>query len=313
MMDQEIIAPVSTESIESELTASAFLRDTNKGGNKIYVVDAHTAPNIMREIGRLREIAFRAGGGGTGKDCDIDEFDMMTPACQQLIVWDPDARMILGAYRFIKGENIVINPDGTPRIATAHMFNFSEKFMKEYLPYTIELGRSFVRLEYQSSKAGAKALFALDNLWDGLGALFVINPDIKYLFGKVTMYPSYDTECRDMLLYFFKKHFCDPDGLVTPIKPLEITTDTEVLKALFAGADYAEDYKILNQEIRSHGINIPPLINAYMNLSPTMRSFGTAINDEFGDVEETGILMTISEMVEEKKHRHIDSFLQQCD
>lgn len=313
MMDQEIIAPVSTESIESELTASAFLRDTNKGGNKIYVVDAHTAPNIMREIGRLREIAFRAGGGGTGKDCDIDEFDMMTPACQQLIVWDPDARMILGAYRFIKGENIVINPDGTPRIATAHMFNFSEKFMKEYLPYTIELGRSFVRLEYQSSKAGAKALFALDNLWDGLGALFVINPDIKYLFGKVTMYPNYDTECRDMLLYFFKKHFCDPDGLVTPIKPLEITTDTEVLKALFTGADYAEDYKILNQEIRSHGINIPPLINAYMNLSPTMRSFGTAINDEFGDVEETGILMTISEMVEEKKHRHIDSFLQQCD
>lgn len=313
MMDQEIIAPVSTELIESELTASAFLRDTNKGGNKIYVVDAHTAPNIMREIGRLREIAFRAGGGGTGKDCDIDEFDMMTPACQQLIVWDPDARMILGAYRFIKGENIVINPDGTPRIATAHMFNFSEKFMKEYLPYTIELGRSFVRLEYQSSKAGAKALFALDNLWDGLGALFVINPDIKYLFGKVTMYPSYDTECRDMLLYFFKKHFCDPDGLVTPIKPLEITTDTEVLKALFAGVDYAEDYKILNQEIRSHGINIPPLINAYMNLSPTMRSFGTAINDEFGDVEETGILMTISEMVEEKKHRHIDSFLQQCD
>lgn len=313
MMDQEIIAPVSTELIESELTASAFLRDTNKGGNKIYVVDAHTAPNIMREIGRLREIAFRAGGGGTGKDCDIDEFDMMTPACQQLIVWDPDARMILGAYRFIKGENIVINPDGTPRIATAHMFNFSEKFMKEYLPYTIELGRSFVRLEYQSSKAGAKALFALDNLWDGLGALFVINPDIKYLFGKVTMYPNYDTECRDMLLYFFKKHFCDPDGLVTPIKPLEITTDTEVLKALFTGADYAEDYKILNQEIRSHGINIPPLINAYMNLSPTMRSFGTAINDEFGDVEETGILMTISEMLEEKKHRHIDSFLQQCD
>ena len=313
MMDQEIIAPVSTELIESELTASVFLRNTNKGGNKIYVVDAHTAPNIMREIGRLREIAFRAGGGGTGKDCDIDEFDMMTPACQQLIVWDPDARMILGAYRFIKGENIVINPDGTPRIATAHMFNFSEKFMKEYLPYTIELGRSFVRLEYQSSKAGAKALFALDNLWDGLGALFVINPDIKYLFGKVTMYPNYDTECRDMLLYFFKKHFCDPDGLVTPIKPLEITTDTEVLKALFTGADYAEDYKILNQEIRSHGINIPPLINAYMNLSPTMRSFGTAINDEFGDVEETGILMTISEMVEEKKHRHIDSFLQQCD
>lgn len=307
-MEQEVISPVSTELLESELTEETFLRDTNKGGNKIYVVDAHSAPNVMREIGRLREITFRAAGGGTGKSCDIDEYDLMTPACQQLIVWDPDARMILGAYRFIKGENIVIQPDGIPRIATAHMFKFSQQFIRDYLPYTIELGRSFVRLEYQSSKAGAKALFALDNLWDGLGALFVTNPEIKYLFGKVTMYPSYNSDCRNMILYFFKKHFGDPDGLVSPISPLDTYMDVQAMESLFVGSSYAEDYKILNQEIRSHGINIPPLINAYMNLSPTMRSFGTAINDEFGDVEETGILMAIAEMVDEKKHRHIDSF-----
>lgn len=307
-MKEEIIAPVSTELIESELTDSAFLRDTNKGNNRIYVVDAHTAPNVMREIGRLREIAFRAAGGGTGKACDIDCYDVMTPPCRQLIVWDPDARLILGGYRYITGKDIVIGPGRCPRIATAHMFKFSERFLNEYLPETIELGRSFVRTEYQSSKAGAKALYALDNLWDGLGALTVIHPEVKYLFGKVTMYPGYIRECRDMILYFFRKHFSDPDHLVSPIIPLDTNIDTRGMESLFTGDSYAADYRTLNREIRSFGINIPPLVNAYMSLSPTMRVFGTAINDEFGDVEETGILLTIDEILEEKKQRHIGTF-----
>ncbi len=312
-MEQEIISPVSTELLESELTESAFLRDTNKGHNKIYVVDAHSAPNVMREIGRLREIAFRAAGGGTGKACDIDEYDLMTPPCRQLIVWDPDARLIIGAYRYITGKDIMTSSDGMPRIATAHMFNFSPQFTEEYLPKTIELGRSFVRLEYQSSKAGAKALYALDNLWDGLGALTVIHPEIKYLFGKVTMYPSYNESCRNMILYFFRKYFGDPENLVTPITPLDTNIDVKAMELLFTGTCYAEDYKILNHEIRSYGINIPPLINAYMSLSPTMRTFGTAINDEFGNVEETGILVTIDEILEEKKHRHIETFHPKTD
>lgn len=307
-MKEEIIAPVSTELIESELTDSAFLRDTNKGNNKIYVVDAHTAPNVMREIGRLREIAFRAAGGGTGKACDIDGFDLMTPPCRQLIVWDPEARLILGGYRYITGRDIHIDADGRPRIATAHMFDFSERFLKEYLPETIELGRSFVRLEYQSSKAGAKALYALDNLWDGLGALTVVHPEVKYLFGKVTMYPGYNRKCRNLILRFFKTHFTDPDCLIRPISPIDTDVDDAELDSLFTGESYAADYKTLNREIRSFGINIPPLVNAYMSLSPTMRVFGTAINDEFGDVEETGILLTIDEILEEKKQRHIGTF-----
>lgn len=307
-MKEEIIEPIATELLESELTDDKFLRYTNKGNNQIYVVDPHRSPNVMKEIGRLREIAFRAAGGGTGKSCDIDEFDTMTPACQQLIVWDPDARLILGGYRFITGENITLLPDGSPRIATAHMFRFSDRFIKEYLPSTIELGRSFVRLEYQSSKAGAKALYALDNLWDGLGALTVVHPEIKYLFGKVTMYPSYDHNCRNMILYFLNKHFADADQLVSPIHRLDTGTDTASMESMFTGQSYADDYKILNREIRNHGINIPPLVNAYMSLSPTMRVFGTAINTEFGDVEETGILLTIDEILEEKKRRHIGTY-----
>ncbi len=309
-MQQPIIPPVPVELIESELTPDKFLRFTNKGNNHIYVTDAHESPNVMREIGRLREEAFRAAGGGTGKECDIDVYDTMPVPCKQLIVWDPEARLILGGYRFIFGPEIELDADGNPRIATAHMFKFSPTFIRDYLPNTLELGRSFVRVGFQSSRAGAKAIFALDNLWDGLGALTVINPDIKYLFGKMTMYPTYSRTCRDMILYFLSKHFPDPEHLVYPITPLVPDMNYDEMAALFTGETFKEDYRILNNAVRARGFNIPPLVNAYMSLSPTMHMLGTAINDEFGDVEETGIFFAISEIFEEKKRRHIESYNQ---
>ncbi|MDE5808303.1 MAG: GNAT family N-acetyltransferase, partial [Muribaculaceae bacterium] len=252
-------------------------------------------------------IAFRDGGGGTGKECDIDEFDTMERPCQQMIVWNPQAQEIIGGYRFLLGEDMKII-DGVPQIAVSHMFKFSERFVKEFLPQTIELGRSFVTLEYQTTKAGPKAIYALDNLWDGLGALTVKYPQIKYLFGKFTMYPGYGIECRDMLLGFLHKHFPDPDRLVEPIEPLPTAAQDPAIQQLFTGTSFKEDLKILNHKIREAGRNIPPLVNAYMALSPTMRLFGTAINHEFGDVEETGIFFKLSEIFEEKKRRHIGTY-----
>lgn len=308
-MNQPIIDPIDSSLIEAELTPERFLRPTNKGCNEIYVVTAHNAPNTMREIGRLREIAFRTAGGGTGLECDIDRFDTMEKPCRQLIVWDPDSKLILGGYRYICGRDIAFDADGNPMIATGHMFRFSQRFLDEYLPYTLELGRSFVRPEYQSSRAGAKAIYVLDNLWDGLGSLTVIHEDIRYLFGKVTMYPSYTAACRDMILFFLNKYFPDPDGLVRPITALKANADEEALAKLFCGGDFKSDFRILNAEVRAHGDTIPPLVHAYMGLSPTMRMFGTAINDEFGDVEESGIFLAIDEILEEKKKRHIDSYL----
>lgn len=304
---QPIIEKIDPALIEAELTPDRLLRHTNKGDNEIYVVDAFNAPHTMREIGRLREIAFRDAGGGTGLDCDIDEFDTMPSPCRQMIVWNPADREIIGGYRFILGEDIEI-VNGVPRIATSHMFRFSERFISEFLPETIELGRSFVAPEYQTTKAGAKALYALDNLWDGLGALTVVYPQIKYLFGKVTMYPQYNHECRDMILGFMHKHFPDPDSLVTPIDPLPTAADSIEIQSRFTGFDYKEDFRILNHFIREHDLKIPPLVNSYMALSPTMRMFGTAINREFGDVEESGIFFKISDIFEDKKMRHIGSY-----
>lgn len=306
---EKIIEKVDVELIKRELTPERLLRTTNKAGNEIYVIDAHNAPHVMREIGRLREIAFRQAGGGTGKDCDIDEFDLMEPACQQLLVWNPDAQEIIGAYRYIVGKNMRFNEDGTPTIAMSHMFHFSQQFLEDYLPYTIELGRSFVRPEYQSSKVGAKGIFALDNLWDGLGALTIIHPEVKYLFGKMTMYTNYPVDCRNLLLSFLHLYFPDPDKLVTPIMPLNIGGDMNELASFFEGNNFKKDYLLLNSYIRSKNINIPPLISSYMSLSPTMRMLGTAINHEFGDVEESGILINLDEITASKKSRHIDTFV----
>ena len=311
-MEQDIIQPVAKELLKSELTQERQLRMTNKSNNEIYIVDAHNAPNVLQEIGRLREIVFREAGGGTGKEVDLDEFDTCENCYKQLIVWNPEEEEIIGGYRYLLGSDVEFDEKGQPILATSHMFHFSEKFIKDYLPWTIELGRSFVSLEYQNTnKNGSKSLFALDNLWDGLGALTVIQPDVKYFFGKMTMYPSYIRKGRDMILFFLKKHFDDKENLIVPMKPLVIESDPNDLEKLFSEESFKEDYRILNREIRKLGYNIPPLVNAYMGLSPTMKLFGTAINYGFGDVEETGILIAVDEILEQKRVRHIDSYIKE--
>lgn len=305
---EEIIEKIDRVLIKEELKQATFIRHTRKCNNEIYVIEAQQSPNIMNEIGRLREIAFRSGGGGTGKSVDIDKFDLMTPPCRQLFVWDPEKEEILGGYRFILGRDIKFYEDGSPRIAMSHLFEFSQNYIENYLPYTIELGRSFVALEYQSSKAGAKGLFALDNLWDGLGALVRIYPQTKYLLGKFTMYTEFPVVGRNMIMNFLRIYFPDRDNLIKPHYPLDTTVNDVDFESLFCKDDYKKDYLTLNGEIRNLGANIPPLVSAYMALSPSMKTFGTAINDEFGDVEETGMLITIEDIYPEKRARHIESY-----
>lgn len=308
---EKIIEPIPREVLRSELCEGLRLRHTNKSHNDIYVVTWQTAPNVVREIGRLREIAFRVAGGGTGKSLDLDEFDTCEKPYKQLIVWDPAGEEILGGYRFFRGDEVDFSTTGQPILATSHLFYFSENFIDNYLKETIELGRSFVTLEYQATRRGTHSLYTLDNLWDGLGALAVIMPNVKYFFGKMTMYPSFDRLGRDMILFFLQKYFGDREGLVVPNNPVKIQTDKNFLRNLFVGTTFKEDYRILNREVRRLGFNIPPLVNAYMGLSPTMRTFGTGINDRFGNVEETGILIALDEILEEKRMRHIDSFVQE--
>ncbi|HNW74031.1 MAG TPA: GNAT family N-acetyltransferase [Bacteroidales bacterium] len=307
---EPIIDPVDKRILEAELTESMFLRNTNNGHNKIFVFNAHDAPNLMCELGRLREISFRDAGGGTGKSLDIDEFDTMEIPFHQLIVWDPVEMEIIGGYRFIHGRDIVCEQKGCVHSATAELFDFSNRFIHDLLPDSIELGRSFVQPNYQPLVNFRKGMYSLDNLWDGLGAMIIENPDVKYFFGKMTMYPQYNKEARDIVQFFLRKYFPDNETLMTPREPIVKVTPDAMISEIFSGVTYEENYRRLIQEVKRRGEFVPPLVNAYMNLSPTMRTFGTAINHGFGDVEETGILININDIYPRKKERHLKTYIQ---
>lgn len=300
-----LIEPISRALLKSELTKDLFVRNTRKGDNEIYILDYFSAPNTLLEIGRLREISFRASGGGTGEQVDIDNFDTQKNCYQQLIVWSPEDEEIIGGYRYIKCAD-AINEDGKIHLSTAHYFNFNTEFTENYLAKTIELGRSWVQPNFQPNINPRKGLFALDNIWDGLGAIVKLNPEINYLFGKVTMYPNYNIECRDFLLDFLDYYFPDREELMRPFHPL-LQNENKIDYSLFLqNLDFKEGIKVLNSYLRERGEFIPPLINIYMGLSPSMKTFGTAINSDFGNVEETGIMVTISDIYPEKKERHMD-------
>jgi len=306
---EPIIPPIDPRLIEAELTRDKFVRDTNNGKKKIYIVTWEDSPNTMQELGRLREISFRDAGGGTGKAVDIDRFDTdpVNPF-KQMIVWSPQDHQIVGGYRFLEGYNIPRDENGKLQSPTTQLFHLSPTFIDEYLPYSIELGRSFVQPDFQPIYNVRKGIYSLDNLWDGLGALTIDYPEIKYFFGKMTMYPRFNITARDMILYFLNKYFHDGEGLVAPYEPVNPVTDLIELERTFAGSDFDEDYKILIRNVRRFNETIPPLFNAYMNLSPTMLLFGTAINASFGHVEETAILITIEDIYDIKKDRHVSSY-----
>jgi hypothetical protein len=305
---ENIVAKISREALQDELTKERYIRKTNNGNNEIYIINYHNSPNVMREIGRLREVTFRHAGGGTGKAIDLDEFDTGSHPYEQLLVWNPEDKEIVGAYRFILCKDAeYIN--GKVHLATTELFTFSDKFYRDYLPETIELGRSFIQPEYQPSEQFRKGLFSLDNLWDGLGAIVIDNPSQKHFYGKVTMYTDFNVTARDYILSFMQHYFPDKEQLVRPIHSVSIKTDVSGFLKQLQGLSYKDGHAVLNKNVRALNEHIPPLVNAYMNLSATMKSFGTAINPEFGGVEETGILVTIADVYESKKERHFNSYL----
>ncbi|MCQ2146944.1 MAG: GNAT family N-acetyltransferase [Bacteroidales bacterium] len=305
---KKIIPPVDKELIKAELTQDKLLRETNKAGNQIYIVTGQNSPNVMREIGRLREIAFRDGGGGTGMELDIDKFDT-DPAYgyKQMVLWDPEAEKIVGGYRYVLCDEIVYTREGQPILTSSHMFHFTKHFIKHYIPHTIELGRSFVSVEYQSTKAGAKSIFALDNLFDGLGALMVLHKGrMKYFFGKMTIYNSYPKEARELIQVFLNKHFPMVKQLIKLRKEVKVGNSRKY-RSLLTSEEFKEDYKNLKTNIAAYGVNIPPLVNSYMNLSEKMIYLGTGVNDEFADVFDSGILIPFADIAPAKVIRHMDS------
>ena len=310
-----IIDPVPVELIKAELTKSKKLEDTNKGHNELYIVTWQDSPNVVTEIGRLRELTFREAGGSTGNAIDLDEYDKMEKPYKQLIVWDPDNEAIIGGYRFLFGSDAMFDENGQPILASSHQFRFSQKFIDEYLPHVIELGRNFVAPEYQSSKAGAKSIFAFDNLWDGLVAIIMKHPDLLYFFGKITIYPSYDYITKDLIYHFLWKHYGDKDELVRPWDDQLIMpgSDPELMNLVVNKDDLLEDYKLLKGAARMRGVNVPPNVTAYISITSEMLMFGTAVNHLMHNIEDTAVLIPFDEIYHDKKSRHIGAYLRFSD
>lgn len=301
-----IIDPIDPALLKSELNEKTFLRNTNRGNNEIYVVNNECAPDVLKEIGRLREVSFRAVGGGSGTECDLDHFDLEDKACFQLIVWNPEADEIIGGYRFTKWALASFHENGQPYVNTEHLFDFSQKFIDEYFPYCIEMARAFVQPKYQSAQMGRKALFALDNLWDGIGGLVASDPSVKYLSGKVTIYSSSPELSRKAMVYYLDKFFGDREGLITSKNPERWTEEQAVMfDEMFTGATVKENYQILNNFVKSMGDTIPPLIHSYIGLSDTMKTFGTTLDPDFGDCYDTGMMITVADIYKEKFSRYI--------
>lgn len=306
-----IIPPIDKEVLKKELTADKFFRPTNKAHNEIYVVTAHNSPNIMLEIGRLRELSFRAGGGGTGEEIDTDKYDYMEKPYSQLIVWNPADEEIIGGYRFLSGCDVDYYENGQPKFVMSHLFTFSDKFIKEYIPHTIELGRAFVQPNYQTSKMGMKSLFALDNLWDGLGALILKVKDARYFIGKVTIYEDYPITSRELIYEYLHRYFPDPDKMITAKNPIHTSRNGKLIaKRIYNGLDSSGDYKTLQKAVRNEGVVVPPMFNAYIGLTNTMRVFGSIFDPEFGSVYETGIMITMADLLETKQKRYMEPYLE---
>jgi len=310
-MMKPIISAVDKQILKQELTKELFLRPTNKAHNEIYVITAHNAPNVMREIGRLRELSFRSGGGGTGEEIDIDSYDYMEKPYNQLIVWDPVALEIIGGYRYLPGYEVEYETNGQPKFVMSHLFTFSDQFIKDYIPYTIELGRAFVQPDYQTSKMGTKSLFALDNLWDGLGALIYSVKGARYFIGKVTIYNTYPVVARDLIYEYMVRYFPDPDALIVPKKPVQVCAENkEIAKNLFVEKDSSSNYKALQKAVRNEGETIPSMFHAYIGLTDTMHVFGSIFDKDFGSVYETGIMITMADLLETKKARYIMPYIE---
>lgn len=306
---KSVIKPVDVELLKQELTEDKILRKTNALNNIIYMVDAHDSPNVLREIGRLRELTFRSAGGGTGKELDLDEFDTGPHAWKQLIVWNPDEEEIVSAYRFTLGKEAPVDETGYPHTATSELFEFSPQFIQNQWQNTIELGRSFVQPKYQVATDPRKGLFALDNIWDGLGALSIKYPNIEYFFGKMTMYNTFSRLARRLILDFLKRYFQGDENLVKPIQSSDkIKQVSKKSNAVFKGKSLGDSLSILKKRIRAMGTVIPPLIKSYMSISPSLKYFGISNNPSFGEVEEMAIMIHIPEIYENKRQRHIASF-----
>lgn len=293
--EKNIVRPEDPKVLKKEL-ASAEKLGTTSDGKKIYLVSYEQGKNLLREIARLREVTFRRVGEGTGLAKDMDEFDTFY---RHIILWDDDNLEIVGAYRLgICSE--ILSRQGLNGLYTTTLFNFSQS-MYALLPQAVELGRSFVQKRYWRSNA-------LDYLWQGIGAFLATYPEIKYLFGAVSISNSYSEEAKDLIVHFYKKWFPDKQALAVAKNRYNISAKKEQeLKALFSGHDFKSDLQKLKEYLKQYGFAIPILYKQYTDLCQDggVRFMDFGVDKNFASCVDGLILVQIDMIKSRKRERYL--------
>lgn len=293
--EKSIIKPIDRKILKLQLKEAPLLGITNDG-KKIFILTYNGFPEVIREVARLREITFRGVGEGTGNRLDMDLYDKLY---RHIVLWDEENLEVVGAYRIGVCEELLLK-HGTEGLYTSTLFNFSDNFKKK-LPFALELGRSFVQRKYWNS-------YSLDYLWQGIGAFLYNHPETKYLFGGVSLSGSYNTEAKELLVFFYTKWFKGPFDMVTAKNHYSINPNKlESLEATFPGVDYKSELKILKQSLKMFGFSIPTLFKQYSELCSdngcSFLDFG--IDYDFNSCIDGFIFIEVDKIKPHKRERYI--------
>jgi putative hemolysin len=292
--EKTIIHPVSAKLLKSDLLKSDLLGQTYDG-KKIYVCKKDTAPNIMREISRLREITFRKVGEGTGKSADTDIYDNYY---HHIVLWDEDALEIIGSYRLGVTKEIIAQY-GVEGLYNSSQFFIHPEF-NEVLTQSIELGRSFIQQRYWRSNA-------LDYIWQGIGAFIKKNPDIRYLWGAVSISNSYSEFAKVLIVYYYKKWYQGNEKYATPMTPFVISKlQEEEASAILNGSSYEEDFRILKNTLKTMGYSVPILYKRYTELCNYggAKFISFSVDESFMNAIDGLILVDLYDLKDEYKERY---------
>ncbi|WP_293267169.1 lysophospholipid acyltransferase family protein [Neptunomonas sp.] len=287
--EKTIVHPQDRRLLKQELKASELLGET-VDGKKIYLFDHCPDSAVMQEIGRLREISFRCVGEGTGKNKDLDKYDHYY---RHIILWDEDDLEIAGAYRLAEAHKLI--HDSNSPLYSETLFQYGEA-MHPYFEQGIELGRSFVQPRYWGRRS-------LDYLWYGIGAYLKKHPNVRYLFGPVSLSNRYPKPAKDMLVWFYQHYFADNNRLAKAHTPYELSSKESVL-TVFIGDDYQTDFKILKEQLNYLGVSVPTLYKQYSELCTTggVRFMDFGIDANFNYCVD-GLVMVDTHFIKEKKHQ----------
>jgi putative hemolysin len=294
--EKNIIFPVERKTLKKELERCTMLGRT-KNDFGIFITDVESTPGIIREIARLREVTFRKVGEGTGKKADTDTYDSYY---KHIFIWDDSELEIIGAYRIGICESIY-KQRGISGLYSSSLFNYSDEFINKHMHNSIELGRSFVQKKYWNSNA-------LDYLWLGIGAYINHNPQIKYMFGPVSLSNSFPDELKIMIIYFYQKWFgANEDTVIAKKKFIISEKSKEEMDFLFRNKEFNADFKTLKYLIKTFGFTLPPLFKQYSELCDEngVKFYDFSIDTLFNNCVDGLILVEIDKIKDEKKERYI--------